>query len=195
MAGHCGIINCFYNKDSKQAPVGLLGRPGRGHRLDDRCVPLSLLEAVRCQLEKIKHGFVIMENRLQFQGSPRGKWYWSRHSSKCSCFPCQSLFRQRLILICYRLWGVRQAGSAGASAVPTWDSMSTRHLPGIGQWLTFMNSKLRGPFEKLVDSPYSKKIPASHLHKVPTRCNNHLITLSLRVGNLWRCGGGLFRIR
>jgi hypothetical protein len=34
-----------------------------------------------------------------------------------------------------------------------------------------MAEKLRGPFEKFVDSPHSKKRPSPHLHKVPTRSN------------------------
>jgi hypothetical protein len=31
--------------------------------------------------------------------------------------------------------------------------------------------QLRGPFEKFLDSSYSKKRPSPHLHKVPTRSN------------------------
>jgi len=31
-----------------------------------------------------------------------------------------------------------------------------------------MVEQLQGPFEKFVDSPYSKKRPSPHLHKVPT---------------------------
>jgi hypothetical protein len=34
-----------------------------------------------------------------------------------------------------------------------------------------MAEQLRRPFEKFVDSPYSKKRPLLHLHKVPTPCN------------------------
>jgi hypothetical protein len=34
-----------------------------------------------------------------------------------------------------------------------------------------MAEQLRGPFEKFVDSPYSKKRPSPHLHKVPARSN------------------------
>jgi hypothetical protein len=34
-----------------------------------------------------------------------------------------------------------------------------------------MAEQLRGPFEKFVDSPYSKKRPPPHLHKFPTRNN------------------------
>jgi hypothetical protein len=34
-----------------------------------------------------------------------------------------------------------------------------------------MAEQLRGPFEKFVDSPNSKKRPSPHLHKVPTRSN------------------------
>jgi hypothetical protein len=34
-----------------------------------------------------------------------------------------------------------------------------------------MEEKLRGPFEKFVDSPYSIKRPSPPLHKVPTRSN------------------------
>jgi hypothetical protein len=35
-----------------------------------------------------------------------------------------------------------------------------------------MAEQLGGPFEKFVDSPYSKKRPSPHLHKIPTRSNN-----------------------
>jgi hypothetical protein len=34
-----------------------------------------------------------------------------------------------------------------------------------------MAKQQRGPFEKFVDLPYSKKRPSPHLHKVPTRSN------------------------
>jgi hypothetical protein len=34
-----------------------------------------------------------------------------------------------------------------------------------------MTEQLRVPFEKFVDSPYSKKRPSPHLHKIPTQSN------------------------
>jgi hypothetical protein len=37
MAGHSADINYFYNWNSKQAPLGVLGPPDRGRWLDDRC--------------------------------------------------------------------------------------------------------------------------------------------------------------
>jgi hypothetical protein len=44
-----------------------------------------------------------------------------------------------------------------------------------------MVEQLRGPFEKFVDSLYSKKISSPHLHKVPTRSSKSYDgTFSLR---------------
>jgi hypothetical protein len=51
-----------------------------------------------------------------------------------------------------------------------------------------MAEQLRGPFEKFVDSPYSKMRPSPHLHKVLIR-NNKART---HVIALWGCGDGLF---
>jgi hypothetical protein len=44
-------------------------------------------------------------------------------------------------------------------------------LPLFKRTLFRMAVQLRKPFEKFVDSPYSKKRPSPHLHNVPTRSN------------------------